>query len=71
MPTLPYESIFQLIEPGCDGETVKTMSMESTVLNIHYVIHSIGFHVTLMRPDSSECVGPGMFPHVCDVKDRK
>ena len=31
-------------------KTVETMSMESTVLN-HYVIHGIGFHVTLMRPD--------------------
>ena len=25
--------------------------METTVLNVHYVIHIIGFHVTLMRPD--------------------
>ena len=32
-------------------KTVETMFMESTVLNMHYVIHGIGFHVTLMRPD--------------------
>ena len=32
-------------------KTVETMSMESTVLNMHYVIHIIGFHMTLMRPD--------------------
>ena len=25
--------------------------METTVLNVHYVIHIIGFHATLMRPD--------------------
>ena len=29
-------------------KTVETMSMESTVLNMHYVIHGIGFHVTLL-----------------------
>ena len=25
--------------------------MESTVLSMYYVIHIVGFHVTLMRPD--------------------
>ena len=34
-----------------DGENLEKLSMETTVLNVHYVIHIIGFHVTLMRPD--------------------
>jgi len=25
--------------------------METAVLNVHYVIHIIGFYVTLMKPD--------------------
>jgi len=32
----------------CDGENLKKLSMESTVLNMHYIIHII---VTLMRLD--------------------
>jgi len=36
---------------GRDGENMKKLSMETTVLNVHYVIHIIGFHVTLMRHD--------------------
>ena len=36
----PYESIFKVIEPGRDSEKVKKRSMESTVLNVYYVIYS-------------------------------
>jgi len=51
MPMPPCEPVFQVIESGRDGENVEKLSMETTVLNVHYVIHIIGFHVTLMRPD--------------------
>ena len=50
-PTPPYESIFKVIEPGRYSEKVQKRSMESTVLNVHYVIYSTELHVTLMRPD--------------------
>jgi len=33
------------------AKIIKTLSMESTVLNMHYVIHIIRLHVTLLRPD--------------------
>ena len=53
MPTLPCEPVFLLIEPGRDGENCRNnVYGKSTVLNMHYVIQDIGFHVTLMRPDS-------------------
>ena len=45
----PCEPVFQVIESGCDGEYLEKLSMETTVLNVHYVIH-IRLHVTLMRP---------------------
>ena len=51
MPMPPCEPVFQVIESGLDGENLENLSMETTVLNVHYVIHIIGFHVTLMRPD--------------------
>ena len=44
----PCEPVFQVIELGRDGENLEKLSMETTVLNVHYVIHIIGFHVTLM-----------------------
>jgi len=48
----PCEAIFEVVESGCDGENLEKLPMETTVLlNVHYVIHIIGFHVTLMRPD--------------------
>ena len=47
----PCEPEFQVIELGCDGENLEKLSMETTVLNMYYVIHIIRFHVTLMRPD--------------------
>ena len=47
----PCEPVFQVIQSGHDGENLEKLSMETTVLNVHYVIHIIGFHVTLMRPD--------------------
>ena len=34
----PCETVFQLIESGCSGEKLEKLSMESTVLNMHYVI---------------------------------
>ncbi len=46
-----YESIFKVIEPGRYSEKVQKRSMESTILNVHYVIYSTELHVTLMRPD--------------------
>jgi len=47
----PCEPVFQVIELGRDGENLEKLSMETTVLNMRYVIHIIEFHVTLMRPD--------------------
>ena len=47
----PCEPVFQVIESGRDGENLEKLSMETAVLNVHYVIRIIGFHVTLMRPD--------------------
>ena len=47
----PCELVFQVVESGRDGENVEKLSMEPIVLNVHYVICIIGFHVTLMRPD--------------------
>ena len=44
----PREPVFQVIESGRDGENLEKLSMETTVLNIHYVFHIIGFHVTLI-----------------------
>ena len=44
----PCEPVFQVIESGRDGENLEKQSMETAV---HYVVHIIGFHVTLMRPD--------------------
>ena len=46
-----YAAIFKVIEPGRDSEKVQKRSMESTVLNVHYVIYSTELPVTLMRPD--------------------
>ena len=48
---LPCKPAFQVIESECDGENLEILSMESTVLSIHYVIHIISFHVTVMRLD--------------------
>ena len=45
----PCEPVFQVIESGRDGENLEKLSMENTVLNEHYIIHIIGFHMTLMR----------------------
>jgi len=46
MPMPPCEPVFQVIESGRNGENLEKLSMEATVLNVHYVIHIIGFHVT-------------------------
>jgi len=40
MPMPPWS---QYIESGGDGENLEKLSMETTVLNMHYVIHIIGF----------------------------
>jgi len=53
MTTAAYASLrasIQVIELERDGENLEKLSMESTVLNTHYVIHIIIFQVTL-RPD--------------------
>ena len=42
----PCEPVFQVIESGRNGENLEKLSEEATVLNVHYVIHIIGFHVT-------------------------
>ena len=47
----PSKPVFQVIKLEHDGENLELLSMESTVLSMHYVIHIVGFHVTLMRPD--------------------
>ena len=44
----PREPVFQVTESGRDGENLEKLSMETIVLNIHYVFHIIGFHVTLI-----------------------
>ena len=46
MPMPPCEPVFQVIESGCDGENLEKLSMETTVLNVHYVMHILGFHMT-------------------------
>jgi len=51
MPMLPCKLAFQVIESECDSENLEILSMKSTVFSMHYAIHMIGFHVTLMRPD--------------------
>ena len=38
MPTLPCESIFQVIASGLDVENCRNIVYGSTVLKIHYVI---------------------------------
>ena len=43
--------VFQVIKLEHHGENLEILSMESTVLSMHYVIHIVGVHVTLMRPD--------------------
>ena len=52
----PCEPVFQVIESGRDGENLEKVSVKLlyTVLNVHYVIHIIGFHVTFnkARPDN-------------------
>ena len=47
----PYKPVFQVIKLEHDGENLKILSMESTVLSMLYIIHIVSFHVTLMRPD--------------------
>ena len=47
----PCKPAFQVIKLEHDGETLEILCMEKTVLSMHYVIHIVGFHVTLMRPD--------------------
>jgi len=42
----PCEPVFQVIELGCDSENLEKLSMETTVLNVHYVMRILGFHVT-------------------------
>ena len=48
MPVPPCEPLFQVMESGRDGENLEKLSMETTVLNVHYVIH-ITDHVTFYR----------------------
>ena len=38
----PCEPVFQVIESGLDDENLEKLSMETIVLNVHYVIHIIG-----------------------------
>ena len=42
----PCEAVFQVIESGRDGENLEKLSMETTVLNVRYVMHILGFHMT-------------------------
>jgi len=49
MPMPPCEPIFQVIESRCDKENLEKLSMESIVLNMHYVIRIVGFHVTFFE----------------------
>ena len=46
----PFKPVLQVIDSGRDGENLEKLSVECTVLNMHYAIHTIGFHVTLVRP---------------------
>ena len=36
----PCDPVFQVIESVCDGENLEKLSMETTVLNVNYVIHN-------------------------------
>ena len=42
------EPVSQVIESGYNSENLEKLSINSTVFNMHYVIHIIGFHVTLI-----------------------
>jgi len=42
MPVPPCEPVFQVTESGHDGENLEKLSMETIVLNMHYVIHTVG-----------------------------
>jgi len=42
----PCKPVFQVIESRRDGENLEKLSMETTVLNVHYVMHILGFHMT-------------------------
>jgi len=37
----PYKPIFQVIESRHDDDNLEKLSMETTVLNMHYMIHII------------------------------
>ena len=57
MPMPPCELVFQVIESERNGENLEKLSMESTGLNMHYVIqipcdfNKVGFaKVNLGRP---------------------
>ena len=48
----PYEPVFKVVESEYAGVSWEKLSMESTVATYRdYVIHIVGIHVTLMRPD--------------------
>ena len=36
----PCEPVFQVIESGPDGENLEKLSMDTNVLNVHYIIGS-------------------------------
>jgi len=41
MPMPPSKPAFQVIELGCNDENLEKLSMESSVLNMYYVFHTI------------------------------
>jgi len=45
MPMLPCKPAFQVIESECDGENLEILSMESTVLSMHYVLHTVWLEI--------------------------
>lgn len=48
----PYEPVFKVVESECAGVSLEKLSMESIVATYHdYVIHIVGIHMTLIRPD--------------------
>ena len=40
MANLEYDTVFDVIQSGLDGENLEKLSMESTVLNVYYIIHT-------------------------------
>ena len=50
-PRLPPSPYFRRLGRGSMAKTSETLSMENTILNVHYVIQIVQLLMTLMRPE--------------------